>query len=111
MFKKLIKKIYRHKEDISVKEMLEIIKTNDNAILLDVRSVQEYKEGHVAGSINIPLYDLEKETQRKIDKQSIIVVYCSAGIRSKKAIRILKKLGYKNLYNIEGGIENLWMKF
>ena len=47
MFKKLIKKIYRHKEDISVKEMLEILKTNDNVILLDVRSTQEYKEGHV----------------------------------------------------------------
>ena len=107
MFKKLLKKIYRHKEDISVKEMLEIIKTNDNAILLDVRSVQEYKEGHVVGSINIPLYDLKQEALSKINKESIIIVYCSAGIRSRKSIQILKKLEYKNLYNIEGGIENL----
>ena len=107
MFKKLIKKIYRHKEDISIKEMTEIIKTNDNVIILDVRSIQEYKEGYITGSINIPLHDLEKDAERKISKQSIIIVYCSAGIRSKKAIKILKKLGYKNLYNIEGGIENL----
>ncbi len=59
MFKKIINRLYRHEENITVKEMLEIIKTNDKAILLDVRSTQEYKEGHIAGSINIPVYDLQ----------------------------------------------------
>lgn len=107
----LMKKICRSKENITVKEMLEIIKTNDNAVLLDVRSTQEYKEGHIRGSINIPVYDIEKEAPKKLDKNSIIIVYCSAGIRSKRALQILKKQGYKNLYNIEGGIENLWMKY
>ena len=48
VLKRLLRKIYRHREDITVKEMLEIMKTNDNTILLDVRSSQEYKEGHVA---------------------------------------------------------------
>ena len=111
LFKNIIKKIYRHKENITVEEMLEIIKTNNNVIVLDVRSKQEYNEGHVSGSINIPIYDLEKNAVQKLEKESIIIIYCSAGIRSKRGIQILKKLGYKNLYNIEGGIENLWMKF
>lgn len=44
---------------------------------------------------------------RITNKESIIIVYCSAGIRSKRAVQILRKLGYRNLYNIEGGIENL----
>ena len=48
LFKKIIRKIYRNKENITVKEMLEIIKTNNNVTLLDVRSNQEYKEGHLA---------------------------------------------------------------
>ena len=107
MFKKIIKKIYRHKEDISVREMFEIIKTNNNAILLDVRSKQEYEEGHINGSINIPVYELEKTAKIKLNKESIIIVYCSAGVRSKRAVQTLRKLGYKNIYNIEGGIENL----
>ncbi len=107
MFKKLIKKIYRHKENITIKEMLEILKTNSNAVLLDVRSSQEYIEGHIRGSINIPVYDIEKQAKNKLNKNSIIIVYCSAGIRSKRAIQILEKLGYENLYNVEGGIENL----
>ena len=66
MFKKILKKLYRHKEDISVREMLEILKTNSNAILLDVRSKQEYEEGHINGSINIPVYDLEKNAKIKL---------------------------------------------
>ena len=111
MFKKLIKKIYRHKENITIKEMLEILKTNSNVVLLDVRSSQEYIEGHIRGSINIPVYDIEKQAKNKLNKKSIIIVYCSAGIRSKRAIQILEKLGYENLYNVEGGIENLWMKY
>ena len=107
MFKRILRKLYRHKENISVNEMFEIIKTNENTVLLDVRSTQEYQEGHITGSINIPVYDLEKTSTSKLNKESIIIVYCSAGVRSKRAIQTLKKLGYKNLYNIEGGIENL----
>lgn len=107
MFKKILRKLYRHKENISVKEMLEIIKTNNNVVLLDVRSTQEYEEGHINGSVNIPVYDLEKKATQKLNKESIIIVYCSAGVRSKRAIQTLKKQGYKNLYNIEGGIENI----
>ncbi len=111
MLKKIFRKIYRHRENITVKEMLEIIKTNKNTVLLDVRSKQEYKEGHIAGSINIPVFDLERNAKNRLKMDSIIIVYCSAGIRSKRAMQILKKQGYKNLYNIEGGIENLWMKY
>lgn len=108
MFRRIISKLYRHKEDITVKEMLEILKTNDNVILLDVRSTQEYQEGHITGSKNIPVYDLQRNALRELpNKEGTIIVYCSAGVRSAKAIQILKKLGYKNLYNIEGGIENL----
>lgn len=47
MLKKIIKKIYRHKENISIKEMIEILKNNNNVTILDVRSLQEYNEGHV----------------------------------------------------------------
>lgn len=107
MFKKILKKLYRYKANISAKEMSEIMRTNDNAVLLDVRSTQEYYEGHINGSINIPVYDLEKTALSKLNNDSIIIVYCSAGVRSKRAIQTLKKLGYKNLYNLEGGIENL----
>ena len=65
------------------------------------------KRGTSGGSVNIPVYDLQNQAQKRIKKESIIIVYCSAGIRSKRAVQILRKIGYRNLYNIEGGIENL----
>ncbi len=88
--------------------MIEIIKNNENVVLLDVEVLKSLKKDTSGGSINIPVYDLLGQATKKIKKkESIIIVYCSAGIRSKRAVQILRKLGYRNLYNIEGGIENL----
>ena len=47
VFRKILKSIYRYKENITVDEMIEIIKNNENVVLLDVRSSQEFKEGHI----------------------------------------------------------------
>lgn len=97
---------FRNKENITMQEALEILSKNKNAVLLDVRSSQEYNEGHLQASINIPLYDIPKKASTKLkNKEDIIIAYCSAGIRSKKAIKVLRKIGYKNLYTIEGGID------
>ena len=75
-----------------------------SAIIIDVRSVQEYKESHVNGAINIPVWDIAKNISTVIkNKNQYIVLYCSSGIRSKKAQRILKKLGYKNVFNVNEG--------
>ena len=85
-----------------------ILKNDKNAILVDVRSPQEYKEGHLEGSINFPLYDLERnsETITK-NKKNTIIVYCQSGNRSNKAVQILKLQGYSSLYQIEGGLDNI----
>lgn len=78
----------------------------NNCVILDVRSRKEFLEGHINNSINIPLDTLKKEIN-KLKKEDKIVVCCQSGIRSKKAIKILENLGFKNLYNLKGGIENI----
>ena len=91
----------RQSQNLSLNEIKEIIRNDENVILIDVRSRQEFLEGHLNGSINIPLYELEQCCERKlIDKNSIIITYCQCGARSKKAIVILKKHGYKNVYHL-----------
>jgi len=104
MLRKILRKVYRFKDSIYQNEIMTIVNNNKNVILLDVRSKQEYDEGHLKGAINIPVYELEYRVEELKDKESIIIAYCSAGIRSRKAIGILKKLGYKNLYNVEDGV-------
>ena len=85
-----------------------ILKNDKNAILVDVRSPQEYKEGNIEGTINFPLYDLERNSQNVLkEKESTIILYCQSGNRSKRALKILEEQGYRNVYQIEGGLDNL----
>ncbi len=101
----------REDKDISIEEINEMMHLNTNIILLDVRSPQEYKEGHLIGATNIPLYELEgkiKEDYNKDeDKKKTIIVYCQTGARSKKAIRILQKYGFSSLYHLKNGLDGI----
>lgn len=106
MLKRIFRKVYRFKNSIYQNEIINIIKNNKDVVLLDVRSSQEYDEGHLKGAINIPVYELEYRVENELkNKDNVIIAYCSAGIRSRKAIGILKKIGYKNLYNVEDGVK------
>ena len=103
--KKAIKsRLYREIEekDIGLEEAKQL--QNEGAMLIDVRSPQEFREGHIDGAISIPEYDIKKEIEKIVlDKNKNIVVYCSSGGRSKKAQKILNKLGYQNVYNVYEG--------
>ena len=101
-----MRKMFRSKTNITKEEMQEIMRKNENVVLLDVRSPQEFNEGHFEGAINIPTYELKYKAHILLtNKDSIIIAYCTFGIRSKKALKILKKLGYKNIYHLESGID------
>ncbi len=77
-------------------------------IIIDIRGRREYNEGHLDGSINIPLFDLKHDISKYVKhKDRLILVYCKSGIRSKKAAVILEKMGYTNVYNLKGGIDNI----
>jgi phage shock protein E len=92
--------------DITMEELKNIIMRNSNVILLDVRSPQEYQEGHINGAILIPVYELECKACKMLkNKNEPIIVYCKSGMRSLRAIQILTRLGYMCLYNLKGGLD------
>lgn len=110
MLRKIRQILYRSIEsrEIQYQKMLDIIKKHSDSILLDVRSLQEYNEGHLQGAINIPVYDLEKEVSKKLpNKDTVIIIYCSSGHRSKRAKDLLEKLGYSNIYNLKNGLDGI----
>ena len=97
-------------KDISYEDLKELMR-NREIYLIDVRSKQEYEEGHLDGAMNISLYNIEKEIEKTVkNKSSKIILYCSSGTRSKKAKKILENLGYNEVYNLEGGIDKIWIK-
>lgn len=80
------------------------MKTN-RAVLLDVRTEEEYEAGHIESSVNIPLQRIEDTLERITDKNTPLFVYCQSGARSTSAASILKKMGYLDVTNI-GGISS-----
>ncbi len=71
-------------------------------MLLDVRTDQEYEQGHIPGAVHVPLADIGDRV-KKHKKEKELVVYCQTGNRSIWAIKRLMGMGYKNLYNLKGG--------
>ncbi len=82
---------------------------NNGAMLVDVRTKEEYDENHIDGATLLPLDSISDEVSNVIsDKNTEIIVYCKSGKRSREALELLTGLGYKNVYDL-GSIDN-WKK-
>ena len=85
-------------------ELIQVIQ--GGAQLVDVRTVEEYQSGHIDGSVNIPLNELENRLGELAGKNDNIVVFCYSGGRASQAKKTLNGLGYNKVYN-GGGWESL----
>jgi len=79
--------------DPALKEYLQ-----NGATLVDVRTAKEFAEGSVKGAINIPLGQIKNRKEELLDKKAV-VVFCRSGMRSSKALSILKEQGFENVIN------------
>ena len=83
---------------------------SENAVLLDVRTREEYASGHVEGSRNLPLDEIDRVDSVVKDKSTPLYVHCLSGGRSARAAAYLKGKGYREVYDI-GGIGSYRGKF
>lgn len=82
-----------------------MIKTNNNILILDARSPEEFMSEHIPNAINIPVDDMQYNMSTlNYYRQYKIIVYCGSGVRSKRASDILIKNGFSKVYNLNGGI-------
>jgi phage shock protein E len=97
------------KINIEPKEAFELIqshKDDNNFIILDVRTPDEFAEYHLAQAKNLDFYSPSfKEELEKLDKNKIYLIYCKSGRRGSKSVKTMKKIGFQNIYNITGGIK------
>jgi len=85
-------------------ELIEFIELND-AVLVDVRTEDEYNSGYIENSLNIDYFSNEFSVNAdKLDKTTPIILYCRSGKRSSMSANKISKLGFKEIYNLEGGI-------
>ncbi len=94
--------------NVSVADFTKALELPD-ATLVDVRTLKEYNQGHIEGAIHIDWYKRSfKNNVLNISKEKPILIYCRSGNRTSKTSGVLKSLGFKEIYNLQRGI-NQWI--
>ncbi|HAQ08227.1 MAG TPA: rhodanese-like domain-containing protein [Bacillus bacterium] len=88
---------------ITAEEAIEMIEAGGIEII-DVRSEEGYSESHIPNAQNIPLKEME-ENGIELDKNGTYLIVCKVGKTSEKASKLLAESGYKNIYNLSGGMD------
>ena len=91
------------KTDFTQEEATEIYERT-NALLIDVRTPEEYRENHIEGAVNIPVYEIDNLKNEIIDPNKVVLVYCKTGKSSKIVKQILIQNGYKNVYTFSAKV-------
>lgn len=93
-------------EKISAEKAKEMIDAKDELLILDVRTQEEFEEGHIDGAILIADYEIEEKAEDLLtDKNATILVYCRSGRRSALASQTLSEMGYTTIYDFGGIID------
>ena len=91
---------------ITAKDARDILTGTGEFILVDVRTGDEFREGHIEGAVLIPDYEIAERAAAELpDKNALILVYCRSGRRSANAANALVGLGYTNVYDFGGIID------
>lgn len=95
-------------------EVVKKIMENEDIVLLDVRTIEEYGEVHLENALLLPVQELSQKTLDGIGlgesaKDKEIIIYCRSGARSKTAYQIMEQLGYTNIKSVSGGMIH-WME-
>jgi rhodanese-related sulfurtransferase len=92
---------------IEVDAAIDFISKHEDAVVLDVRRPIEFQQSHIVGAINVPVQDEAFEDMvAKLDPNNKYIVHCTKNIilgRTDRALRTMKRLGFKHLYNLKGG--------
>ena len=92
--------------NITAEEAKALMDSEEGYVILDVRTQEEYDQGHIPGAILIPDYEISAKAEAVLtDKNQLILVYCRSGRRSKLAAEALVKLGYTNIKEFGGIID------
>lgn len=84
-----------------ISSQIEEYKATEGAVLLDVRTREEYSGGHIPGGINIPVSEIA-EAETRFEKSTPVFTYCQSGARSGRAVAALRQMGFENVRNIGG---------
>ena len=104
-FLKLVDDAREHVHEVTIDEVKPRIDRGDKFYLIDVREESEWAEGHLPNSIHLGKGIIERDIEARVsDADAEVVLYCGGGYRSALAAEALKKMGYRNVISMDGGI-------
>jgi len=102
----------KHADAAAAKKLIDdsATKKDDKVVVLDIRTPEEYKGGHIAGAVNIDFKEKDfSERVTKLDKSKTYIVHCQSGGRSTKSLETFKKLGFRSIVHLDDGFGS-WQK-
>jgi len=103
-FLKLVNEAKTQIKELTVEEAREHLEKNPNAVLLDVREDNEWQANHAAEAVHLGKVILERDLESTFpDPNREIIMYCGGGFRSALTALAAEKMGYKNVYSLQGG--------
>ena len=94
--------VFNFRKQLNINEGVKHYQNTADALLLDVRTEEEYLMGHIPGSLNVPLRTIDNVEEMAENKHTVLYVYCRSGARSRQAVDMLEQMGYTNAVNIGG---------
>lgn len=108
-FVSLVEEIKPFIKEVSIEEVKNKLKINNDFVLIDVREDHEWQQGHIPKAIHIARGILERDINNKLkDKNTEVILYCGGGYRSALSAYNLQKMGFKNVASMAGGIKD-WL--
>ncbi|MBN4073706.1 MAG: thiosulfate sulfurtransferase [Gammaproteobacteria bacterium] len=93
-------------QNVEALEARDLIATVPNIVVLDVRTPKEYGAGHISGGKNIDFFGQNFESQLSgLNRATPYLLHCKSGGRSSKVLKVMERLGFKNIYHLEGGFD------
>jgi rhodanese-related sulfurtransferase len=106
-FLKLVQDAKSRVREVSVDQVKAMLDRRESFTLVDVREDNEWAKDHVAGAVHLGKGIIERDAEQRLsDKNAEIVLYCGGGFRSALAADNLQKMGYTNVFSMDGGIRD-----
>ena len=103
-YRAIVQEAKAHVQEVDVQKFQALRKAHPDLIFIDVRESEEWASGHAAGALHISKGMLEHDIEAKVaNKQATVVLYCHSGARSALAAENLMRMGYSNVYSLDGG--------
>ena len=96
--------IFSDNTAVSADEVKRTIDAKETTLIIDVRTPQEYAQGHIQGSQLVPLQEIAQKVGSLGKKDQKMYVYCRSGARSAQAIAFLRQQGFTDVHNMSGGL-------